>query len=440
VRALPVVAVAIFVIGPDVEVGFVLVVALLALLAVGVIAGGSYLSWQRFTFWFDDDGDLRVDRGVLTRSESRYQLSRLQSVDIVQPLLARLFGMAELRVEVAGAGESRASLAYLSLSEATALRSEILARAAGINADAGEAPEQVLHVVPASQLVRSLLLRGSTVMVFLITVVVTAVVLTNQGISGLALLLITGGVPLLAVFNEFTRYFDFTVAASPDGLRIRSGLLQTRAQTVPPGRVHAVALVEPFLWRRLGWIRVEVTLAAEQGGDGDAGASSVLLPVGTREEAAAVLEALLPGGFPRSVEWVSAPERARYRAPIQHRQLALARVEGAFLARYGWLTRHTAWVPAARVQSVTVEQGPWQRKLGLATVRVDTVPGPVGVLGLHRDAGDARWWAEVIAAAAARARASDLPGRWMERQQGSPGGTESALAEPAEGSTPSREE
>jgi len=79
------------------------VVVLIALL----IAGFAYVSWRRLTFWFDDQGDLRVASGVLTRTERRLQLSRLQGVDVVQPFIPRLFGLAQVTVEVAGTGDSR---------------------------------------------------------------------------------------------------------------------------------------------------------------------------------------------------------------------------------------------------------------------------------------------------------------------------------------------
>ena len=91
----------------DVQIGTgAVLVGLGALLAVTLVGTGfAYLSWQRLTFWFDDDGDLRVDSGVISRNERRLQLSRLQSVDVLQPLVARMAGVAELRVEVAGAGD-----------------------------------------------------------------------------------------------------------------------------------------------------------------------------------------------------------------------------------------------------------------------------------------------------------------------------------------------
>jgi putative membrane protein len=411
-RVLPIAFFAAIALGPDIGAGLLLLLAGIVLLVL-IAAGAAYLSWQRFSFWFDETGDLRVDKGVLTRTETRLQLSRLQSVDVVQPLLARLAGLAEVRVEVAGAGESRATIQYLTLADAQALRAEVLGRAAGVHPDAGEAPEQVLHVVPAPLLVKSLLMRGATFALLVLSVVIVVSTVLTQGTAGV-ILLVTGGIPIITVFAEFNRFFDFTVAESPDGLRTRGGLLQTRSQTVPPGRVHAVALVEPFLWRRFGWVRVVVTLAAApDSDDGDAQTQGVLLPVGTRAEADALLRRLLPGFDVDQVGWVGVPAKAAYRAPFQHRRLAVALTPDGFCTRSGWLTWRTSWVPNARTQSMTMVQGPWQRRLGLATVRVDIVGGPVNMTGLHRDATDARWLVDRQAQRSGAARAEDRPARWM---------------------------
>lgn len=108
-------------------------VVVVALVIALITAGVQYLAWQRLTFWFDGEGDLRVASGILTRTERRLQLSRLQGVEVVQPLLARLFSMAEVSVEVAGVGDSRAQLRYLTLSDAQDLRNEVIARAAGLH-------------------------------------------------------------------------------------------------------------------------------------------------------------------------------------------------------------------------------------------------------------------------------------------------------------------
>jgi putative membrane protein len=387
------------------------------LLLVGLVlsALGSYLSWSRREYWFDESGDLRVDSGVLTRQQRRLALSRLQSVDVHQPLLARIVGMAEVRVEVAGAGDSRVVLQYLTETEARALRAEVLARAAGLRPDAGTAPEQVLVTVPTRDLVVSLLLSSTTLVGALATAAIVTAAVMSEGAVGLLGLLLTGGLPLLAAFNQFVRFFGFTLAESPDGLRLRSGLTSTRTQTVPPGRVHAIEVTEPVLWRRLGWVRVQLTLAGSPGSsDQDENATSgVLLPVAPVAVARAVVDRVLPGVGSREFAWESAPARARQRAPIQWRELGVAVNPDVVATRRGRLVRRLAVVPHARTQSVHLTQGPWERLLGLASLRVDTAPGPVSVVGLRLDARAARRAVDEAATQARRARAASGPQRWM---------------------------
>ena len=69
-------------------------------------------------------------------------------------------------------------------------------------------------------------------------------------------------------------------------LRLRHGLLEHRTQTVPPGRVQAVRLVQPLLWRGAGWWRVRVNVAGYGGrGDDQRDGETSCCPVGTRAEA-----------------------------------------------------------------------------------------------------------------------------------------------------------
>ncbi len=389
------------------------VAAMLLLTLVGTAFG--YLSWQRLTFWFDADGDLRVDSGVLSRQERRLQLSRLQSVDVLQPFLARLVGLAEVRVEVAGAGDSRVSLQYLALAEANALRNEVVARAAGVRHDAEEAPEQVLAVVPAGDLVLSLLLRVETFGLLAVTVLVVALTIATAGPAGLVLVLV-GGVPLFQVFAQFSRYYDFTVADSPDGLRLRHGLLQKTRQTVPPGRVQAVGFVQPVLWGRKNWVRVRLNVAgisaATQGSGDQSFSENVLLPVAPWPVALDIVSRVLPGVDLRAIPLDPAPQRSRRRAWIQWSRLAVGHDEQVFVARRGRVVQRWDVIPHARTQSVRVTQGLWERALGLASMHVDSTPGAVTISALHRDAGDARRLAEAQSERAAAARARDRSTRW----------------------------
>ncbi|MFD1214963.1 PH domain-containing protein, partial [Arthrobacter sp. GCM10027362] len=120
--------------------------AVLAVVLV-LLVGGYLLSWWVTRYQITSE-HVRVDSGILFRQHRQARLDRVQAIDIVQPLLARIFALAELKFEVADAGESAVRLAYLPLADAQRLRAAILAHAAGVRLDpakpeeAPEAPEQ----------------------------------------------------------------------------------------------------------------------------------------------------------------------------------------------------------------------------------------------------------------------------------------------------------
>jgi len=381
---------------------------------IAVIAlGYELLAYRRLAYWFDADGDLRVQSGVLFHQERRLQLSRLQTVDINRPLVARVFGFAALRVEVAGAGDSRADLQYLTVSDADALRSEILARSAGLRHDVGEAPEAPLLVVPTRDLLVSLLLRAVTVFLVLGTglLVVSSVLLS--GWSGLLTVLL-GGVPLAIVVTEFSQLYKFTVAQSADGIRLRHGLIQTQARTIPPGRVCAVEFVEPLFWRRKHWVRLYVTVAGLAKSDDEAGTESVLLPVAPRPVAEDLFRRVMPGADPAAVPTIRPVDAVRRRAWIQWRFLTAGMDARIAVLRRGRVTRRMQVVDHARVQSVRLRQGPWERSLGLATVHLDLPPGRINAYWPHFGLQQCQdLLADEITRMSA-ARASDKSTRWMQ--------------------------
>lgn len=420
--ALPIAAVAVFVFGTGAMSAIGLSGALAAVAAIVVltalVTGWQYLAWRNLWFWFDDDGDFRVDSGVFTKQQRRLQLSRLQSVDVAQPLFARFFSMAEVTVEVAGAGDSRVKLQFLPLDDARALRSEVLARAAGLRPDVGEAPEIPITSVTPRDLALSLMMRTVTAGLLLLTVLIVVGTVLSSGWGGLGIALVTGGLPIIIVFAEFIKYFNFTVTQSPDGLRLKFGLAKTETRTVPPGRVQALEIVEPLLWRRQGWVRVRVNIAGVGGEDsGGNKEETLLIPVASHEVALDLIQRVLPGLSLETMPWESAPTRSRRRSPIQWGRLAVAWDGAVFAARSGRVTRRLAVIPHARTQSVRLTQGPWERALDLASVHVDSTPGPVKVTGRHLDALTARRVVDEQVVRAGQGRSTDRSTRWAADQE-----------------------
>ena len=88
----------------------------------GVLVGGillGALSWW-FTKWQLTADAIRVDSGFLFRRTRIIRFDRIQAIDVAQPFVARLFGMAELRMDVAGGGKSDGKLSYFRYDEAAA--------------------------------------------------------------------------------------------------------------------------------------------------------------------------------------------------------------------------------------------------------------------------------------------------------------------------------
>ncbi|MEO8330038.1 MAG: PH domain-containing protein [Candidatus Nanopelagicales bacterium] len=386
-------------------------------LALIVSAAASWWSWTRLTYWFDEAGDFRIRSGIWQHRETRIQVSRLQSVDVSQPLLARIAGLAQVRPEVAGSSSEKTALEYLGLDDANRLRAELLARAAGISIDAGGAapvaPERVLAQVAPGMLFASVLLQPATLIALLVVPValVAAFAFGAWQVSLPLLFVLTA--PLIVASNQFLNWFNFTVAESPDGLRLRFGLTSHRLQTVPPGRVQAVRLESPLLWKPWGWAKVTVNVAGTSGREDASAHPAVVLPVASLEVARAVLAQALPGIDPFIVPLSSVSPRARWRSPLQFRRLAVGSNDQVFVTRHGWLVPMWDVVPHARTQSVRMTQGPWQRRLHLASVHVDSTPGPVRITAAHRDANEARVLVEAQVVAARHARARAAPDRWL---------------------------
>ncbi|KGM08745.1 membrane protein, partial [Cellulomonas bogoriensis 69B4 = DSM 16987] len=265
-------------------VGLLPVVGVIALVVL-IGTGYAVLAWRMTRFAVDAEA-VYLQTGVLFRQQRTARLDRVQAIDVVQPILARILGLAELKLEVAGGADSAVQLAFLKESDAQRLRNELLARAAGVSfgteesPEAPVAPERPLYEVPPTRLVGSLVLSVPTLLV-VVGAVALAVIVVPLGVSGLLVGLIPAGLGVAAYYwGRFSKEFNFRAAQSPDGIRLRHGLLESRAQTVPPGRVQAVQLTQGLLWRRKDWWRVQINVAGY--GLTEQDTESVLLPVGSR--------------------------------------------------------------------------------------------------------------------------------------------------------------
>lgn len=379
---------------------------------VGVVAG--YAGWY-FTRYVIDDEEIRVEKGVLFKTSRRIPFERLQSVDINEPLVARLVGLAELTIEMAGGSESRTRLRFLTLAESRRLRRLLLDRAHGTSTEEPEAgaPDQraVLHVVPPDQIIIGTLLSLDFVGTVLAAVASIVAGLLTEG--GWAFLLVLfpaiWGIGQM-ISSRIVGQWNFTVSRNERGLRIERGLLSRSSQTIPYDRVQGIAVVEPLVWRQYRWARLEVDVAGYGVPTSEnAGVSSTtLLPIAPQHLGRAIVDELIPDPDHGTGEQVASPRRSWPFAPIGWRYRWLRSTEHTVTTATGWITRKRSIVPHHKIQSVEFSQGPLQRRLGLASVAVHTPDGPVDAGVAHLDAATAR---EVAFEQVERARLARLSRR-----------------------------
>ncbi|MFG3341376.1 PH domain-containing protein [Glycomyces sp. NPDC048151] len=405
------------------------VYAAVAAAVVGGIASLIALQYRGFVIW---GRELHIYGGVFTRSHRTVPLDRLQSVDLVRPLRARVFGLAQLNIEVAGGDGTDARLAYLKHDRALELRAELLSIAGRPGATPRtEAPEESAEEAPAGaptlvppvtvrKLALASFLEALPVQLAALVVFGTAFLVTGSifGFTQVATALWFGFfAPALlgylqstiATVNRFLRNCRFRITRDGGNLLIERGLTDTSHETVPVDRVTAVSFDEPIMWRSREWRRVEVWTAAMAQQSGSVVRSTTALPVGSPAEVATVAAEAVPE-LPSVFAVERPPRRARWRMPLRWKRTGAALDEKVFVVRHGWWVNTYVAVPYARIQSVRVVQGRIQRMQGLATVHAMTAGG-VGhtATAAHRDVREAVAMAAELRERADAAAALEAP-------------------------------
>jgi putative membrane protein len=340
-----------------------------------VVALLGLVSWL-VTRWQVEEDDLRIETGLLRRSSLRFPLKQVQAIDIVRPGLARLLGLAELRLRTAGSTGGHARLAYLRTREADRLRAQLLALAQGeVEEPAKAEEERVLLTVPTPRLIAGIFLSRTGLLPTAMLGALVAIAIVSpsaaRGVIGGSFVYVLAVVT--ALWRRFNGAYRLTVAEAPDGLRLRSGLVATTAETIRPGRVQAIRMVEPLLWRPFRWCRLELDVAGRQRAEHEGGPERrqlrAVLPVGGRDLAQALLERILPDA---PAERLPAPRRVLLKSPLRYHYLSWGRTDTCVVTTSGRVARTTDWVPLGKVQILRRGQGPIQRRLHLVTIHLDT--------------------------------------------------------------------
>jgi putative membrane protein len=388
----------------------------LGVLGVAAAAVLGIARW-RSTRYAVDDRALYFRAGIFSPDETVVPLDRIQSVDTVAGPIQRVFGVTGLQVQTAGGGEdAEVVLSALSAAAARELRAALRhpdtgassagrrLRGAGLLATALTAPQVGVVLPVVGGLFGALQngLAGESVAVVRSVNSVHEVVLVVLGLLACAWALSTLG--------AIVAFAGFEVHPVEGRLRIRRGLLQRRAVSVPVNRIDGVQIVESLLRRPFGLVTLRLEITSLGGSET---AERTLFPLLRRDEVEAFLEDFVPDLAGALALQERPPRRARRRfltrpllaaaaagaalvvalpaawpaAPVL---LAVAAVAGldAYAAagvridatrvvvrgRHG-AARVTLIARRRRVQRLVVSRSPLQRRAGLASFSVTVARG-----------------------------------------------------------------
>ena len=313
-------------------------------------------------------------------------------------------------------------------------------------------PESSVVSLPAGRLIATAALDlfvgvVITVGLFATAIVVMVIVSLSVGASGgldtalaigvpavfFAGILPFGAIAVVTAAQRLLPNLQYAIVGTPDGMRITRGFLSTTNETLPPGRIHAIEVRQPLLWRPFGWWEIRVNRAGlRTDSDGDQSASqqrrAVILPVGTRDDVTRVLALALPtrsdevsariiadGMMGRGGDgYTAGPPRGAVLRPFSWRLTGRVLHDDTLYLRRGLLTRRLSVVPAERMQSVAIAQGLVGRALNLANVTAVTVAGQVPTSLPVVDPEDARALFDALRRSAIRAAALDSSHRWAD--------------------------
>lgn len=393
----------------------VIVTGAAALVIVALVIGVA--EWWRFTFGVDGDAVV-VRRGIFQREVISVPVARIQALDVSQGAIARLIGMREVRVRVAGGG-TRVRLVAISASAETALR-------AALGDRAGSAEEAVVRRLDSSDLV----LLGLTSPFVVAGIAAFAGILDRLDdvlpgdlfgdleravepssvligfLEALALIVLA---LLASVVGAVLGYAGFRIVRAGPRLRLRRGLIQRHEIVLPVERVRTLLFAQNPPRELMGRGSIRARTAGRRG---RGGVDAILFPLIRRTEAGDLVRETLPALDPDGIELHRLPPRARGRTirralwpwlVITAIAVAVAGVWGAlvlavlpFAAVLGWarfraagvgmagrrlalvrrrVGRRTLIADARAVQWRTLRASPFQRRRGLATLEVGLVAG-----------------------------------------------------------------
>lgn len=300
-------------------------VGVFALLAVLTMFGTEFYRWWRFSYRLDPE-ELRIASGIFSRNVRSIPYERIQDVNLEQGPLARMLGLARVRLETGSSGSGdEGALDSVDLAEAGRLRDVIRLRKAaqadgttsGDNAGievTAEADAPLLFAMDLRRLLIAGLFNFSLVFFAIVGALINNLDFLIPGdfwnprrfldflglddlfaaldlaariasviaaLFGVLVIGLVGG-----IIRTTLREYGFRLERTETGFRRRRGLFTLTDVVMPLHRIQAAVIETGPIRRRFGWLALKVQSLAS---DSDKESDHAIAPLATPQELRAIL-------------------------------------------------------------------------------------------------------------------------------------------------------
>ncbi|WP_170006296.1 PH domain-containing protein [Bacillus fonticola] len=321
-------------------------------IALFVLASLGFVKWWRFVYWVEDD-ELRVESGLFVRQKRYIPFERIQSTDITEGVIQRLFKRVKFSFETGGSSSEKksaeATINALTRDEAQEMQSYIAKRKQALEYGEDneqeedfdsedvyfpkvyEAPkEEKLYEMPWHHILIMAATSGS------IGIILTAVIafgtqfidvlpfeevfsdVENAVSTNLLMLVLMISLALAVMWIVgtaflFVKYGKFTVWKTEKEFILTKGLVEKKRLTIPLHRIQAIRVVRSPLRQVLGFATVRLDSAGGSSND-VSGTGILLFPLIPTKGVQVQLEKIFHDySIPDRDLWVRAPKRAWWR-------------------------------------------------------------------------------------------------------------------------------
>jgi putative membrane protein len=396
--------------------GFIAFIGAIALI-------GPVLHFLSTTFYIESEA-LVISSGFVWRKRRTIPLARIQNVNVERTLWHRILGAAAVKVETAAGAKTEGDLTALSLADANMLQAVLLQRR-GAPAETAEVmkPAPLYELSPKQVLLAGAL--GNRVLYIVASIMAVfqfegshrlfrplldymeklgPAAAVAVGALSFVVLIVVGW--LLSIGISATRFYGFRIEKHERGLLLTHGLITQFRTVVPLGRIQDVRIVEPVLFRALGYCEVYADTAGSFDKK-DLASANKICPILPEGGVSRIGKLLLPEFEFEQLSWrqVSPKTVARHAfrnfislaifmafplgywlkwhalwaavplalycwmvGVIYYRYVGYAFTNDILVSRRGVFRKQAVMIPFDRIQHYTINSSLFQRWLGLGTV------------------------------------------------------------------------